>query len=60
MIKLVGCHLYGPDIAELSKFATKIGLSKSWINVDPVFHYEIICPHMFQKAEFLLRKKYKR
>lgn len=60
MIRIKGCHLYATDLEELSRFARRIGLSKCWYSSDPYPHFDLICPHLREKAEYLLKKKYKR
>lgn len=61
MITLKGCHLSSDNSEELDIFARRIGLSRCWYSVHPpVPHYDIICPHIREKAELLLKKKYRK
>lgn len=59
MIKLIGCHLVSNDRELLFRFARKIGASKCWYSVNSQPHYELICPHLQERAENLLKRNYR-
>lgn len=53
MIYTDGIHLVADSLQELHKFAYEITLSKCWFhNRRGKFrpHYDIICPHMLERA----------
>lgn len=50
MIYIQKVHLKSSDERKLHKFARDIGLSRSWFHLNPEPYYDIICPHMIERA----------
>ena len=50
MVYLEGIKLRSDKIEDLHRFARRIGLSKTWFQVEPFRHYQVVNPHLIERA----------
>lgn len=57
MIYFDGVKLEANGYSELQEFARKMGISRSWIHVEPSVYYDVICPFKARNILNYIRKK---